>query len=326
MAAVHMDMVGGGPETKAVFRLTRSPASLPTFVNDVAEVVAAFVNDETLSHASGLPARYPLLAAGGGKEPLLAQMDEFTPGSDHLVLTDGAFRIPSVYLNDWPDRYIHTDRDVPANIDATKLQRAGFIGAATAWYLANLRAGDTDALLGVIERQRLLRTARMLDRSRSLSTEEAAALQRFHWDYERGVVDSITRFVPLTSDRRDAALRQIATLARLYGDGGAAVAPAGAGALVYVRKDQPKGPMTGFGYDYWVDRLGKAKAEALALPRYDGLRADGATYALEALNFVDGRRSVQEIRDALSAEFGPVPLEPVAEYLAALATIGVLRR
>ena len=37
VAAIHMDMVGGGPETKAVFRVGRSPASLPTFVNDVAE-------------------------------------------------------------------------------------------------------------------------------------------------------------------------------------------------------------------------------------------------------------------------------------------------
>jgi hypothetical protein len=35
---------------------------------------------------------------------------------------------------------------------------------------------------------------------------------------------------------------------------------------------------------------------------------------------------VQAIRDALAAEFGPVPLEPVAQYLEALETIGVLRR
>jgi hypothetical protein len=326
LAAVHMDMVGGGPETKAVFRLTRSPASLPTFVNDVAEVVAAFINDETLRHASGETARYPLLAAGGGKEPLLAQADEFTPGSDHLVLTDGAFRIPSVYLNDWPDRYIHTDRDVPANIDATKLQRAGFIGAATAWYLANLRAEDTDALLGVIAQQRLLRTARMLDRRRALPADEAAVLQRFHWEYERGVVDSVSRFVPLHGEQRDAALQHIAMLARLYGDGGAAPAPGGAGAVVYARNDQPKGPMAGFGYDYLEDHLGEDQAARLALLQYSGLRADGSTYALEALNFVDGRRSVQGVRDALSAEFGPVPLDPVAEYLAALAKIGVLRR
>src|SRR6266446_1099857 len=33
-AVVHMDMVGGGPETKAVFHVTRGPMSLPSFVHD----------------------------------------------------------------------------------------------------------------------------------------------------------------------------------------------------------------------------------------------------------------------------------------------------
>ncbi len=326
VAAIHMDMVGGGPATKAVFRVTRSPASLPTFVNDVAETVADFVNEQTLAYASGAAATYPLTAAGGGKEALLAYTDEFTSGSDHIVLTDGAFRIPSVYLNDWPDRYIHTDRDVPANIDPTKLQRAGFIGAGTGWYLANLAAADTDQLLGVLDRKRLVRTARMLGRSDTLRSDEAAVLRRFHWAYERELVESVGRFAALTAEQRNAVARQIEELARLYGDGGVAPDSPGATAIVYTRNASPKGPMSVFGYDYLVDHLGQAKADTLALLQFQGLRAEGESYALEALNFVDGKRSVQSIRDALSAEFGPVPVEPVAQYLEALETIGVLRR
>jgi hypothetical protein len=321
-----MDMVGGGPETKAVFRVTRSPASLPTFVNDVAEAVAGFVNEQTLAHASGADVMYPLVAAGGGKEALLAYPDEFTAGSDHVVLTDGAFRIPSVYLNDWPDRYIHTDRDLPANIDPTKLERAAFIGAGTGWYLANLSGAVADDLLELVDRQRLVRTARMLGRSATLDNDEAAVLHRFHWWFERELVESIGRFAPLTASQSSASARQIEALSRLYGDGGVAPQAGDAAAVVYVRNETPKGPMTVFGYDYLVDHLGKTKADALALPKFTGLRADGETYALEALNFVNGKRSVQEIRDALAAQFGPVPLEPVAEYLAALETIGVLHR
>ena len=84
--------------------------------------------------------------------------------------------------------------------------------------------------------------------------------------------------------------------------------------------------MSVFGYDYLVDHFGRTRTDALALLQHQGLRAEGETYALEALNFVDGKRSVQSIRDALSAEFGPVPLEPVAQYLEALESIGVLRR
>ena len=48
----------------------------------------------------------------------------------HEIYGEGSFRIPAIYLNDWPDRYIHTNFDTPANIDPTKLRRAGFIAAA----------------------------------------------------------------------------------------------------------------------------------------------------------------------------------------------------
>jgi hypothetical protein len=41
---------------------------------------------------------------------------------------------------------------------------------------------------------------------------------------------------------------------------------------------------------------------------------------------VNGRRTVQEIRDAVSAVYGPIPLDLVAEYLAALEQIEVVRR
>ena len=34
-AAIHMDMVGGGPVTKAVFHVTRGPMSRPSFVHDM---------------------------------------------------------------------------------------------------------------------------------------------------------------------------------------------------------------------------------------------------------------------------------------------------
>ncbi|MEO7658372.1 MAG: DUF4910 domain-containing protein [Pyrinomonadaceae bacterium] len=121
-AVIHMDMVGGGPETKSVFHVTRGPASLPSFVNDVAEAFGEFVNEQSYRHAAGETVQYPLVAPEGGKEPLNARMAEFSQGSDHQVYTDSSFAIPAIYLNDWPDRYIHTNYDVAANIDPTKLK------------------------------------------------------------------------------------------------------------------------------------------------------------------------------------------------------------
>ena len=325
VADIHMDMVGGGPRTKAVFHVTRSPASLPNFVNDVAEAFAAFVNAESDAFAAGRGARYPMIAASGDKQALLAQVKEFDAGSDHVVFTDSSFRIPTIYMNDWPDRYIHTSGDLPENIDATKLERAGFIGAASAWFLANLGDDDLPALNALLERQSLRRTTVMLERRGGLPPAEQGVLETLHMAYERGVVDSLERWLVVPSATRAARQRFLGQLAALSTSDRTSAKREPPG-VVYVRNAEPKGPMSVFGYDYLVDHLGAERAEALALPEYSGLRGGGGEYAIEALNFVDGRRSVRDIRDALSAEFGPVPIEHVTAYLEALETIKVIRR
>src|SRR3989454_3844362 len=137
-AVVHMDMVGGEPETKAVFHVTRGPMSLPSFVHDVAWAFAEFVNEESYKFAATGEAKYPFVAPEGGKEPLRAEYSAYTMGSDHDVYQDSSFGIPAIYLNDWPDRYIHTNFDTAANIDPTKLKRAAFIGAASGYFLAGV--------------------------------------------------------------------------------------------------------------------------------------------------------------------------------------------
>jgi len=81
-----------------------------------------------------------------------------------------------------------------------------------------------------------------------------------------------------------------------------------------------------FGYDYFVEH---AKVASVATPRllsYEGLWGGGEEYAYEVLNFANGKRNTQEIRDAVSAEYGPVPVEMVLEYLVALEKIGVVER
>lgn len=81
--------------------------------------------------------------------------------------------------------------------------------------------------------------------------------------------------------------------------------------------------MDGFGYSWFDDRLAGAGLPRPALLQRtpDG---EGAAFAYETLNFVDGRRSVREIRDALAAVVGAAPVEEVAEYLDTLARLGVL--
>jgi hypothetical protein len=52
----------------------------------------------------------------------------------------------------------------------------------------------------------------------------------------------------------------------------------------------------------------------------------GFTVGWEALNFVDGKRSILDVRNALSAEFSPVEvsLEMVDQYFTILEKAGVL--
>src|SRR5215472_12964317 len=184
---IHMDMVGGGPETKAVFHVTRGPMSLPSFVHDVAWAFAEWVNEESYKFAATGKADYPMVAPEGGKEPLRAEYSAYTMGSDHDVYQDSSFGIPAIYLNDWPDRYIHTNFDSAANIDPTKLKRAAFIGAASGYYLAAATRGVSDSLYqqlfaGAVDRDGL--TSR---RAASLSDEETQKATRQHWNYTSNV-------------------------------------------------------------------------------------------------------------------------------------------
>jgi len=275
-AAIHMDMVGGGPETKAVFHVTRGPASLPSFVNDVAEAFGEFVNEQSYAHASGESVPFPLVAPEGGKEPLNARLAEFSAGSDHQIYTDSSFAIPAIYLNDWPDRYIHTNFDTPAMIDPTKLKRSAFIGAASGYFLANVGAANGGALLNVIRSGSLRRTARMLERRAALPSDETVYLTRFHLWYERSLVDSMERFFVLPPSLRSDANAFINNHERLIGTVPPPGPAVGDGLIVFRRNPDIKGTMGAFGYDYFTDKFGEEKAAAVRLLRYQGLRGSGS--------------------------------------------------
>lgn len=323
-AVIHMDMVGGAPETKAIFHVTRGPASLPSFVNDVAEHFGAFVNEQSSQFAKGARVTYPMFALEGGKEALQAEMAEFSMGSDHQVYSDSSFGIPAIYLNDWPDRYIHTNFDTPANVDPTKLKRAAFIGAASAYFLANLKPEDASSILRLLQSHSLRRTSTTVARRAALPAEEAANLTRFHLWHERALVDSMERFFRTPERTRIDALAFLTNMEKLLGEIKPSAPPQGDGRLVFRRNPTVKGPMSAFGYDYFTDHYGAERERTIRLLQYQGLRGAGGEYAYEVLNLVNGRRTTMDIREAVSATYGPIPLEVVVEYLRALESIRVI--
>ena len=299
LATIHLDMIGGRTETtKGILRVEGSPPSSPSFVDDVAFALTRWVNRQTFGFADSGSGDWPLVDPDGGKEALQAKVGGFSEGSDHEVWAEGSWRTPIIYVSDWPDRYIHTNRDVPENLDATKMKRAIFIAAASGWYLANLTQQDVPALTRAMSSESLER--------------RAAALR----DPRQGALEYAER-----ADTTEAAsLARFGLEARAQSAGSA---PAHIGGVVYRRKSEPTGPMNGFGYSWLDDQLEKSKLPRPKLLDRQGPR-DGPAFAYETLNLVDGNRSVQDIGNQLAATVGPVPITEVADFLATLQRVGLL--
>jgi aminopeptidase YwaD len=309
LATIHLDMIGGNTEiTKGNLKVEGSPPSLPSFVSDVGFSIARWVDGQASGYADSGEAAFPLLDAGGTKQPLRAHIGGFSEGSDHQVWAEGSWRIPVIYLADWPDVYIHTNRDVPANLDATKLKRAMFIAAASAWVLANLEPRDPTELQNALDTETYHRTTDFAHRYGMRQDPEAMKARGRISGWTGTWLNSFARFGMRPEGGLDIAPYR---------------APPSPGA--YRRNSKLKGPMDGFGYSWLDDHLKQAGIERPALLAREPIW-DGPSYGYEALNLVDGHRSPEQIRDELSANLGPVPLGEVAAYLAALERLGVIER
>jgi len=307
-----------------VFHVTRGPMSLPSFVHDVAWAFADWLNDQSYQFAATGKAAYPMAAPEGGKEPLRAESSAYTMGSDHDVYQDSSFGIPAIYMNDWPDRFIHTNFDSAANIDPTKLKRAAFIGAASGYFLAKVTGADYGALLDTIRANQSERTARVLRKAAQLPGDESKKLLGEFVRSEQRLAMSLGSILPVSirgDETRPPLRTEGGRLERLSRQ-----PTPGSPQPVWRRKSTPKGPLTVFGYDYFAEH---AKSAGIATPKlvdHQGLWGSGEEYAYEVLNFADGSQNAQQIRDAVSAEYGPIPLDLVVEYLQALEKIGLVEK
>lgn len=319
-ANIHLDMVGGGEQTKAVFRISGGPMSQPSFIADVAHEIGYFVNDQTLRYASGEEVAYPLVSKEGSKNPQLAQMEGIDLGSDHQIFNESSWAIPGIYLHDWPDRYIHTNFDSAAMIDPTKLKRAAFIAALQGWYLANFDEQDIQPVLDLLRANALQRSRESLRSQAGLNIADQQAVATIKSIVEIDKVKSISQFASLGQQQLIAAESYIAALNELTTSFDSHHSPVRTNDRIYRRNAKIKGPMHAFDYSYIEDHLGVEQSSGLAL--------QGAV-AYEALNLVDGIRSVSDIRNWLLAEFAlsvdTITLNNVEAYLAALESIQVIQ-
>jgi hypothetical protein len=81
-----------------------------------------------------------------------------------------------------------------------------------------------------------------------------------------------------------------------------------------------RGPLGVYYYDHLTELLGAGVKTSTALSK----REHGDVLCFEALNLVDGKRTVSDIRDILTGRYEPVPVTEVAEYLELLGRAKVI--
>jgi aminopeptidase YwaD len=349
-ADVHMDMVGGDPfKNKSILHVTETPWSLPTFVTDIGNAFAeairdaatAYTEDGTHMDAAVIEDRD---GAPGTRNAFLVDETPYSEGSDHDDYDSSTIAVPSLYLRDWPDIYIHTDHDTLFEIDATKLRRVALLGAASGYTFATLDGAHAPALLPFLAARAQQRLAKGFERAQALAQDlnlqprdavfeahnlvaqmlrrEQAALQSF---------GAFTRSPKETAPFVETLNKQAATLndwldriAATRGVHGSSVPDWHAtrdGARIPTRIGE-FGPLTYQNDDVLLDRLGTERVGKIKLLQAGSshllnVQDRGQIYAYEILNFVDAKKSVMEIRDAVAAELGPIAVELVADYLQA---------
>ncbi|MFQ5750110.1 MAG: M28 family peptidase, partial [Planctomycetota bacterium] len=138
LANINMDMVGENEELlHSRMILTRTPASLPSCLNEVVENMARMVD--------GMTVRTPR----GSRSTFNWRVIPYSGGSDHMMFLDR--RIPAMMFGHEPDYTHHTSEDTPDKVDPVELERAEIIAASALWYLANLAEEQALDLLPLVE-------------------------------------------------------------------------------------------------------------------------------------------------------------------------------
>ncbi len=348
-ADIHMDMVGGDPfKNKSILHVTGTPWSLPSFVTDVGATLAEVIRSAAANYAeSGDAPVAAIVETGAGEQgtrnQFLADVTPYAAGSDHDDYDSSTIAVPSLYLRDWPDIYIHTDHDTLQQIDPTKLRRVALLGAAAGYVYASLDAERSRTLLPFYTSQSEIRLAQIFQRARELVEDpsldpgtawyEAHNLLRQGLHRELATLSSLTQFSgsnPLDSVYEKPLADQIATFdgwiasqAKVRGAQGAQPKAVWAGETVAQKvpvRVGDFGPLLYQNDNVLQARLGPGRLAKIKLLNSEAtplLNTQDLSelYAYEIINFVDGKRSVGEIRDAVSAEYGPLAIDLVDDYL-----------
>jgi aminopeptidase YwaD len=341
-ADIHMDMVGGDPfKNKSILHVSETPWSLPSFVTDVGAAFAGDIREAATVYTEGGDHAGEAVVEDRGSAPgtrnaFFADVTPYAEGSDHDDYDSSTIAVPSLYLRDWPDVYIHTDHDSLDRIDATKLRRVALLGAASGYTYASLSVGQAASLLPYFAVHSQERLAHAFEAAQTLlreSTSSADGRYEAHNLLEqarRREIATLQSFVSFVHANPAAATPMLDALNVEAGTLSRWLAPAASTPHWRATPEAARiphrigefGPLNYQNDDVLEARLGAGRVEKIQLLSGDSshllnVQERGALYAYEVLNFVDGKRTVADIRDAVAAEYGPLPLEMVTDYLKA---------
>ena len=352
VAGINLDMVGQYlNDNNSTFFMHCTPHSQPHYINDLLANLTEFVaanNVQPLTSWGGFD--YPVTSLSGSRDAFRYRIFEYVGGSDQWIFNDGLIDVPMAFFLIWPDRFYHTSGDKPEICDPTQLKRSSFLAAAAVVYLMDDCPHKARRLAGEVftraSARIVLETKRAYDYLNKSSTADLydAYKETFNFidqAYKREIATlktvteyserdpSVDAFVntlirKISNQKKDSekeisdfytvtcgALKTSPQKVRLTDE------EKKAATVIPVRNPELKGPL---GWDYlWEKLKGSDVRSDLPIFRTDSRM----TY--EILNFVDGKNSLLDIRNAVSAEYEPVPVEWVKEFLEVLAKADVVR-
>ena len=358
-ANIHMDMVGGDPfKNKSVFHVSATPWSLPSFVTDVGSTFLRLIMEGARDYAEGGgPAEAGVVethgAVPGTRNVFVADTTPYSAGSDHDDYDSSTIGVPSLYLRDWPDIYIHTDHDTLNQIDPTKLRRVALLGAASGYVYANVEAKGAEGMLPFLAAQSQARLAGDFVEAQKLVNDDRVEATSAWYEARNRVNQALRRELaalhslaelggaPKGAEKDEVrALETQAAAFNSWIDGSAKVRGAkgvspespwanDADARKIPARVGEFGPLLYQNDNVLLAKLGKERFEKIKLLNSDAtpllnVADQSELYAYEIVNFVNGGRTAGEIRDAVSAEYGPIPVSLVKDYLNACVEAGVM--
>ncbi len=345
VAVINMDMVGENQEIcGSTFRITKTPGSTPSFFNDLLDQFLEFMKSHPPRTNREMTDPLSSTSFMGTREPWRAEIIPYSGGSDHYVFMGGVINVPATMFGSSPDYFYHSSGDTSDKADPTQLKRAVILGTLAAASLANLNTESVGRLLDTIFAMSLQRADKALakamemlesSRLRGDDLEEALNVPRWFLQKEMRTLKSVLSLLP--GDKRieaavDHLLKELknrsgrtqsfleARFADLCRDRG--IRPGlsqvseedrQAGKIKPVRKPEFFGPISS---EYVAANL-QATGQVFE-SRLTGLQR----FLTGAL--MDGRRSILEIRNAVSAETAPVAILDMMEYIQILETCGLV--